>query len=113
VPVRSSGQADPRARGARRARPSYTDGGTRLHSLDAIFIIHSEVQPHVRLTPVFVSRIVEYVWRSLEVFVRLAQPINASALDRCNRADPYQLELSISWEFVWIRSIVNRREGPP
>jgi hypothetical protein len=51
VPERSSGQTDPRAHGARPARPSYTDGRSRLLFLDSIFIIHSEAQLHVRLTP--------------------------------------------------------------
>jgi hypothetical protein len=51
VPEKFSGQTDPRARGARPARPAYTDGGTRLLSLDLIFIINSEAQLHDRLTP--------------------------------------------------------------
>jgi len=40
VPVKFSGQADPRAPGARRARPFYTDGRTTLLSLPHIFIIN-------------------------------------------------------------------------
>jgi hypothetical protein len=52
VPEKFSGQADPRARGARRARPSYTDGRTTPLSLYDIFIINGEAYLHVRLTPV-------------------------------------------------------------